>query len=578
MFQAAIEHFQTMALPVWARSRWINELAQVWQVPDDLLLDRYRLLAEILEYRAVRLDEAALDPLVVSESNPGKEVKRIATLVRAVHASLSSECTGMDAFSLAKSLKKVGLQIVDEIPALIELCSTAEVVEENFYRLRFEHLQGRRDQAVRVLSERGGPMHHRDLLRDIKCQLAPPKRIRRKENLVNQMIGDARIQPIGKTGQWALAEWGLETRSLVEIVEEVLGTAGEALHIDDLTERVLKFRPGAEVSIAMLLGLHPERFRKVAPRIYALTAWGDGARRSEWPQKDDIASFVASFFKSRGVAWVDFGDLQAAFSEKTGLSARSARGILAHHPAVHVERPDHHMRIASYQPNWSNLPSRRRTRTAPLQMDFIVDAAKAKLLNAPTGERPLVEMVKELESELGIGRPNIYAAIDQSEDLEKIAVEKSVFKICRLIGRSFTNFPQLVELRSREWRGECERAVARLTLEDVDVGLFLLGRLFDQAMRYLLESARDRAKMPVLEGHFKRLQNRIDWALSNGIFQDGATLNLLKNERNQRGHQPPTTEERRAIMKFAPFLAGLYIDYLIMIEKRVQQMTETGHL
>lgn len=178
-----------------------------------------------------------------------------------------------------------------------------------------------------------------------------------------------------------------------------------------------------------------------------------------------------------------------------------------------------------------------------------------------------------MESELGVGRPNIYAAIDQSEDLEKIAVEKSVFKICRLKDRSFANFPQLDELRNGEWQAECERAVARLTLEDVDIGLFLLGRQFDRAMRYLLESARDLAKMPVSDGHLKRLQNRIDWALSNGIFEDGATLNLLRNERNERGHQPPTPEERRAIMRFAPFLAGLYIDYLIIIEKHIQRMT-----
>ncbi|HEY5892004.1 MAG TPA: hypothetical protein VIT91_02125 [Chthoniobacterales bacterium] len=94
----------------------------------------------------------------------------------------------------------------------------------------------------------------------------------------------------------------------------------------------------------------------------------------------------------------------------------------------------------------------------------------------------------------------------------------------------------------------------------------------------LLEIARDYAKAPVIEGNLAKLHNRIDWAVSRGVFGDKATLMLLKNERNERGHQPPTLDERRAVMKFAPFLAGLYIDHLIMIDDRVRKMKETGHL
>jgi hypothetical protein len=120
-----------------------------------------------------------------------------------------------------------------------------------------------------------------------------------------------------------------------------------------------------------------------------------------------------------------------------------------------------------------------------------------------------------------------------------------------------------------QWKQECEKAVLKLTLEEVDIGLFLLGRQFDQAMRQMLEVARDSGSLPVLDGHINKLQNRIDWALNQGVFRDKATLNLLRIERNERGHEPPTLNERRAIMKFAPFLAGLYLDYLILIQDRI---------
>ena len=62
------------------------------------------------------------------------------------------------------------------------------------------------------------------------------------------------------------------------------------------------------------------------------------------------------------------------------------------------------------------------------------------------------------------------------------------------------------------------------------------------------------------------------------MFRDKATLNLLKNERNERGHEPPTLTERLAIMQFAPYLAGLYIDFLVLIEQRAHHMLTTGSI
>ncbi|HEY5892003.1 MAG TPA: sigma factor-like helix-turn-helix DNA-binding protein [Chthoniobacterales bacterium] len=72
MFQAALVHFQAMGLSAWTKTRWLRELAQLWQVSSELLDERYRPLAEILSYRAVRLGDPALDALVVSESTSRK--------------------------------------------------------------------------------------------------------------------------------------------------------------------------------------------------------------------------------------------------------------------------------------------------------------------------------------------------------------------------------------------------------------------------------------------------------------------------------------------------------------------------
>ena len=578
-FRDAQEQFDLVALPAWTKTGWLRELSETWRVPPDVLSKRYRLLAELFGYRAVRFDDSTLDALIVKQSMAPAEVRRLTAAIANLHVLLSDGDV-MDSFTIAKSLVKKGatLPSLDEVPSLVDLCSSAESAGEHLFRQRFEFLRGRANQVIRVLTENGKPMHYRDIIREINRRLPPTKRINSKQTLTNQVRTEPRVVTIGKSGMWALAEWGVETRTLIDLIEDVLASSGEAMHVDDVTARVLEQRPGSEASIAFLLGTHPERFRKVAPHIYALTEWGDSVGESNWVDKDETAQFVASFFVERGVTSVEFRELQEAFSQRTGLSARSARGVLSHHASVKVDRPDYHKRIASYEANWQSLPARSKTRHAPLQTEIIVDSAKAKLALVPTGERPLVEIVKELEDDLGIRKQNIYAAIKQSDELETIAVEGSVFKICRIVGRSFVTFPQLGALRNQAWRMECDRAIEKLNVDEVDIGLFLLGRQFDQAMRHLLEIARDHAGATVLDGHLARLQNRIDWAVSKGVFRDKATLNLLRNERNERGHQPPTIDERRAVMKFAPYLAGLYIDYLIMIDQRAEHISTTGSI
>lgn len=208
-------------------------------------------------------------------------------------------------------------------------------------------------------------------------------------------------------------------------------------------------------------------------------------------------------------------------------------------------------------------------RSSPSRASEIISTAVRILEAAPAGELPLIAIVKEIETQTGAGRPDIYGAIRLSKELETVAVEGTAMKICFLRGAAPAEFPQIRRILNSHWRSECRRGVAMLTVDEVDLGLFVLGRLFDQAMKLLLETARD-SGAPVLEGHLKTLKGRIDWALGEGMFADKSTLQLLKNERNERGHEPPTREEREASLKFAPFLAGLYIDYLILIESRIQ--------
>ena len=573
MFRDANEHFESLGLPAWTESRWMAELAVLWKA-DAAHIRRFdRLIVETLGYLWESPNQFALEPLILAATTPKSEIDTLLKSVVTIYETLSDHCQGTDAFELVRALKANGITTAnpDDISTLVDLCSTAEVagVDARVYRLKFQNLRGRADQTVRVLSEKAKPMHHTDLLREINQRLPVSKRIKTKENFINQLVPDKRLHPIGKSGNWALAEWGADGRALIDIIEDVLATAGEAMDQETITESVLQKRSGAAASIPMILSFNSDRFRRIAPGFYALAAWGDSVTDAVLDD-DSVAEFVRDYFKTIGSQSVDFKELRSAFSKVSGLSSRSAAGVLGHHPAVSVTLTNSYNRTANYLPDWpSKLKKRKYHRQAPLQFDLIVDEAKKILTASPSGELPLIDVVKSVQTAMGIKRVNVYSALSVCEDVEKIAVEGSAFKVLRLRGTTRVNLPQIASMRTEDWQKECERAIAKLTIEEVDIGLFMLGRQFDQAMKQLLQGAKD-AGLPILPGHMDRLQSRIDWAFSQGLFHDKPTLNVLRIERNERGHHPPTEDERRAAMKYAPFLAGLYLDYLIMIEKHIE--------
>jgi hypothetical protein len=137
--------------------RWVRELATLWQVSPASIVRHDRLLTALFGYRRVSLDRQGLEPLILGEAIEKTEAKRLACLVEAMHDILVADTASLDDFGLAVALKKQcpGFAGLDEVPVLIELCSTAEPCGEGRHRLRFEHLRGRAEQAFRVLSDNG---------------------------------------------------------------------------------------------------------------------------------------------------------------------------------------------------------------------------------------------------------------------------------------------------------------------------------------------------------------------------------------------------------------------------------------
>ena len=125
------------------------------------------------------------------------------------------------------------------------------------------------------------------------------------------------------------------------------------------------------------------------------------------------------------------------------------------------------------------------------------------------------------------------------------------------------HFPQIAQTGDVLLQHELQRAVNMLTIENVDLGLFQLGKLFEVELKKFIEEARHKKTHTVTKDDLSRLVAMIDWVERNKITNKKHLLTLLREQRNERAHgQIPDLEERKRLMQHTPFLADLYIEYI----------------
>jgi hypothetical protein len=124
-------------------------------------------------------------------------------------------------------------------------------------------------------------------------------------------------------------------------------------------------------------------------------------------------------------------------------------------------------------------------------------------------------------------------------------------------------FPQIAKLADDKVAEQAREAVEKLTVEEVDIGLFLLGRLFEGTLRAFMKAAEETGAYQVKAGNYDKLANMIEWTKSQSIISDPAALHVLRQARNDRAHeQAPSPAERQIMLNSAGWMAGMYLDYI----------------
>jgi hypothetical protein len=533
------------------------------------------LLFELFGMGRIHLDNPDLVP--VWEFMETKHRAMAEEAISLIDAVLSREKPiPMDEFDLLfivnSKLPKSKHLTVLQLLKFTELCSSAERTSDGLVQSRFEHIKGRSNQVARILWEANTPLHKKDVVREMNKRLiAAGKTKVSLATLTNHTMRDERFVAFGRSGHWGLANWEHATSSTItELMEESLIALNRPATVEEIYSYVAVRRPASVSSIKIYLAAGGN-FRKADRTRWGLSTWKETRDALTW-RPEQVAAFVEDLFRKLRSNEVEFTILRQALMEAANVTSQQARGMLGVNPVITTRREAKPLKIYAvfvpdYKRNWAS--NRLRVgRNKETMLQKTERTVKNVLSAEPNNLMELSRLASILERKHGFVKRAAYGYISKMAFLEKIDLPGSSRRICRLKAGQTGTFPQTTKINSLDPNKatQASRALENLNVHNVDIGLFMLGRLFEDTLRDYMVFAEKVRAYPVSPNNYSKLNNMIDWVKSQNIISDSSALHFLRQERNARAHNsPPSLGERQVLLNSATWVASMYLDYIVFV-------------
>ncbi len=443
------------------------------------------------------------------------------------------------------------------------------------YQIKFEYLSSLADQAHRVLTEHNKPLYLRELVREINR-----RRVSRGlqantslRSLGNQLASDQRFKPIGRSGQWSLAEWeDIHHKTIVELMEEffhVRQTGGTAREIYEyVSERRVGVSEKSVISYLAML----DKFIRVDKNKYELSSWNNRTKIRRHMVRRDVQtaldSAVVELFQDAPNRSMPLRDIIRVLHERTSIPESTLYLNISKTTLLRIEPdPEHKRRRFVTYVGQSESSEAKRVRSNSVR-NLVDREVRQYLQRQPNRKAPLAQIYVYVEKTIGCGKPTFYHYL---ADMAAAGIVRKDYEggqlVCFLETEDASSvpltFPQVEQISDAVLKEQLERAVKDLTVENVDLGLFQLGRIFENELKAFLIEAQRRGSYVVSSKDLVRLASMIDCVERNGIVKEKHHLTLLREQRNERAHgDMPDIEERRRLMQHSPFWGDLYIKYI----------------
>ncbi len=206
-------------------------------------------------------------------------------------------------------------------------------------------------------------------------------------------------------------------------------------------------------------------------------------------------------------------------------------------------------------------------------LHYQINESVRRSLKAIPGRQMIVsDLVASLQKEYKCSDAILYRYIGELDDLEQMIIPETSTPLCRIKGaQEAIAFPHVYSIITYDLRQDVARALQFLNEENVDIGLFLLSKAFEDTLKAYLIKTNAKGIPLAIPGNKKpeklSLPEMISCLKNSGTIINDAELSLLRQVRNNRAHGTmPSLAEKQLLMKSVPFIAGLYIDNIKLLD------------
>ena len=372
-------------------------------------------------------------------------------------------------------------------------------------------------------------------------------------------------------------KWGVKGRdelvqaTVVDIILKYFHKTGQPAAPSQIFEYISRYKKVRKENIYQYLSTRQDKFVRVGPGVYQPVAWGYTKRyepersktTTRWSQ-DKVAELIEEIFQERKAKSMPFSKLLAAASEKMGKPPESCRVSIRKSPAIRV-RPiseSSNRLLAQFVPDFRDLPIMQKHKT---RREQVWEAVEKLLRQSPSLSLPQQELLRKVRASVGVSRSTFYYYVSKMPNIIRSpAVGKGT--VCTLaVEKTLDAFPELEEINDTKLVHELRLAVGLLDGEAIEMGLFHLGKLFEQEVMRFLNAAAATKVFPVSKRDRGRLADMVDCLERNGVITNKRTLDYLRQERNVHAHK--VLDNREALRRDAPAIAKLYIQNIAYLWK-----------
>lgn len=468
-----------------------------------------------------------------------------------------------------------------------KVCQEIKKTNGDNFEFRFESLPSVADKAYRILYQANKPLHIRDILREINHRQVkagtPANAITR--NLQNQLVGDDRMKPIGRSGDWSLVEWKhVSQETILDLMQEFLHIKQTSATAREIYEYVHSKRESVSLKSVHAYLVYQKLFTRVADGKYGLAVWGEKpyATQRNWDREsldEQIDVAIKAIFTEQQTDSLPLWSTVDKVREKTGRAGATIRNRISQVAWLKIEQhPKFSQRklLKYLSDNQSMAENTATTTTKKILIRDSVQNEVTNFLSKQSGNvAPLSATVNYVMKKTGYKKPSVYHYLGEMENIRKEYDDGVV--VCKLIIPTVTepplSFTEIESVTDIELKDNLRRAVNNLNIDNVDLGLFQLGKIFEIELKSFLIQARAKNAFPVSNNDLDRLVNMIDCVERNKIITKKHHLTLLREHRNERAHGDiPNLAERKKLMQYAPFLSDLYLHYIILLNDKRQKV------